>query len=259
MHEGYSKFFLAVFVFLDHSALWTVFPNYINIILRFCQWILSGYSNSLHREGGAVLISFLLERLEGILLAIIPCLLLLSFRLSNNQLWRVTCHGNVPLLLSFAWPLRIQHWDSCTSWWALLTVSSNRKQSDHASTSQTPNTWIHTQTCSSSSSPSSPGGVAEMYGSQWFEAIYVIQYLVSCQRASDTFLRVAFSVSCMETVAPVDGLCLQSVQKKTLWSCVNVANTKYLNTHTDMLILIITFWYLGGGPNVLVVLISSHV
>ena len=29
----------------------------------------------------------------------------LSFRLSNNQLWRVTCHGNVPLLLSVFWPL----------------------------------------------------------------------------------------------------------------------------------------------------------
>ena len=28
----------------------------------------------------------------------------LSFRHSNNHLWRVTCHGNVPLL-SFAWPL----------------------------------------------------------------------------------------------------------------------------------------------------------
>ena len=39
------------------------------------------------------------------------CLILLSFRLSNNQLWRVTWvtyHGNVgnvPLLLSFAWVL----------------------------------------------------------------------------------------------------------------------------------------------------------
>ena len=29
----------------------------------------------------------------------------LSFRHSNNHLWRVTCHGNVPLLLSFVGPL----------------------------------------------------------------------------------------------------------------------------------------------------------
>ena len=31
--------------------------------------------------------------------------LLSSFRLHHNQLWHVTCHGNLPLLLSFAWPL----------------------------------------------------------------------------------------------------------------------------------------------------------
>ena len=44
---------------------------------------------------------------------------------------------------------------------------------------------------------------------------------MSCQRASAAFFLLAASASCVETVASVGGLCLQSVQKTTLCLWVN--------------------------------------
>ena len=71
----------------------------------------------------------------------------LSFRHSNNHLWRVTCQIKVPLLLSFAWPLlhpalRQLH--------QLMGFAYSQFQTDnHLLLSQPnliPNTWTYTHT-----------------------------------------------------------------------------------------------------------------
>ena len=83
------------------------------------------------------------------------------------------------------------------------------------------------------------------------------------QRASASFFRLARAASCIETVEQIDKLCLQSVAKDNtlLMSQPNIIPNTWTYTHTQ-------FWSsssdsatgtVGGGPSVLVVLISSHV
>ena len=80
------------------------------------------------------------------------------------------------------------------------------------------------------------------------------------QRAS-AFLRLASASSCIETVELLDKLCLQSVSERQHSAYESTYNTEYVNIHTQ-------FWSsssasatgtVGGGPSVVVVLISSHV
>ena len=67
--------------------------------------------------------------------------------------------------------------------------------------------------------------------------------------------------SSIKTVAPVDGLCLQSAPKDTLLMCHLYKHRTPEHTHKQVLILIITFWYCcsWGWPKYWVMLISSYV
>ena len=87
--------------------------------------------------------------------------LLSSFRLHHNQLWHVTCHGNLPLLLSFAWPLLQPATKTVASVDGLCLPSVPRN--NNLLIAQ-PNKYrirehTHTHKCSSSSSASATGTV----------------------------------------------------------------------------------------------------